>query len=72
MKRLEDFEDSPLVPALLVKLHEEAEKKLMDVSFSSRRISDFIWHWRNPLSTNLRLSTMTSPYPTFASSQKGR
>lgn len=32
MKRLEDFEDSPLLPALLIKVHEEADKMLMDVS----------------------------------------
>lgn len=32
MKRLEDFEDSPLVPALIAKLHEEGDKTLMDVS----------------------------------------
>lgn len=31
MKRLEDFEDSPLLPALLIKVHEEADKVLMDV-----------------------------------------
>jgi len=30
MKRLEDFEESPLVPALIVKLHEEGDKTLMD------------------------------------------
>jgi len=30
MKRLEDFEDSPLVPALIAKLHEEGDKTLMD------------------------------------------
>ncbi|KAL5498789.1 hypothetical protein ACEPAH_2144 [Sanghuangporus vaninii] len=30
MKRLEDLADSPLVPALLTKLHEEGDKKLMD------------------------------------------
>lgn len=32
MKRLEDLEDSPLVPSLLIKVHEEGDKKLMDVS----------------------------------------
>ena len=32
MKRLEDFEDSPLVPALLMKLHEDADKVLMNAS----------------------------------------
>ena len=31
MKRLSDFEDDPLVPALLVKLHEEGDRVLMDV-----------------------------------------
>ncbi|KZS91046.1 hypothetical protein SISNIDRAFT_414539 [Sistotremastrum niveocremeum HHB9708] len=30
MKRLEDFEDSPLVPALLAKIHEDSSKILMD------------------------------------------
>ncbi|KAI5120885.1 hypothetical protein M0805_002985 [Coniferiporia weirii] len=30
MKRLEDLADSPLVPALLAKVHEEGDKKLMD------------------------------------------
>lgn len=32
MKRLADFEDSPLVPALLAAVHTESEKRLMDVS----------------------------------------
>ena len=32
MKRLEDFKDDPLVPALLTKVHEEGERALMDVS----------------------------------------
>lgn len=32
MKRLEDLEDSPLVPALIAKLHEEGDRTLMDVS----------------------------------------
>lgn len=32
MKRLADFEDSPLVPALLATIHTESDKKLMDVS----------------------------------------
>lgn len=31
MKRLEDFADDPLVPALLTKVHEQSDKKLMDV-----------------------------------------
>lgn len=31
MKRLEDFADDPLVPALLAKVHEEGDRKLMDV-----------------------------------------
>ena len=31
MKRLEDLADSPLVPSLLIKVHEEGDKKLMDV-----------------------------------------
>ncbi|EJD05609.1 uncharacterized protein FOMMEDRAFT_77964 [Fomitiporia mediterranea MF3/22] len=30
MKRLEDFADSPLVPALLAKIHEEGDRTLMD------------------------------------------
>jgi len=30
MKRLEDFEDSPLVPALLATIHEESDKVMMD------------------------------------------
>ncbi|KZT37993.1 hypothetical protein SISSUDRAFT_1047708 [Sistotremastrum suecicum HHB10207 ss-3] len=30
MRRLEDFEDSPLVPALLAKIHEDSSKILMD------------------------------------------
>lgn len=30
MKRLEDFADDPLVPSLLIKVHEEGDKKLMD------------------------------------------
>ncbi|PAV19140.1 hypothetical protein PNOK_0598400 [Pyrrhoderma noxium] len=30
MKRLEDLADSPLVPSLLIKVHEEGDKKLMD------------------------------------------
>jgi hypothetical protein len=32
MKRLEDFEDSPLVPALLATIHAESDKIFMDVS----------------------------------------
>ncbi|KLO20043.1 hypothetical protein SCHPADRAFT_934662 [Schizopora paradoxa] len=35
MKRLEDFEDSPLVPALISKLHEEGDKTLMDYKLAS-------------------------------------
>ena len=31
MKRLEDLADSPLVPSLLINVHEEGDKKLMDV-----------------------------------------
>ena len=34
MKRLEDFKDDPLVPALLAKVHEEGERALMDVSLA--------------------------------------
>ena len=34
MKRLEDFKDDPLVPALLAKVHEEGERTLMDVSLT--------------------------------------
>jgi len=33
MKKLEDLKDSPLVPALLSKVHLEGERKLMKVSF---------------------------------------
>lgn len=35
MKRLEDFADDPLVPALLQKVHEVGDKKLMDVRLIS-------------------------------------
>lgn len=34
MKRLEDFADDPLVPALLAKVHEQGDKKLMNVRHS--------------------------------------
>lgn len=39
MKRLEDFEDSPLLPALLIKVHEEADKVLMDVRHIYRTLA---------------------------------
>lgn len=32
MRRIADFEDSPLVPALLVKLHEDGDPTLMNVT----------------------------------------
>lgn len=40
MKRLEDFEDSPLVPALLMKLHEDADKVLMNASRFCRSVKE--------------------------------
>ena len=35
MKRLEDFADSPLVPALLAHIHADSDRTLMNVSYSS-------------------------------------
>lgn len=34
MKRLEDFADSPLVPALLAQIHADSDRVLIDVSCS--------------------------------------
>lgn len=36
MKRLEDFRDSPLVPELLIKIHQESDEELMKVAI--------VWH----------------------------
>jgi hypothetical protein len=41
MKRLEDFADSPLVPALLAQIHADSDRELMNVSYCkmiSRRL----------------------------------
>ena len=43
MKRLEDLADSPLVPSLLIKVHEEGDKKLMDVR--TIFIKNNAYHW---------------------------